>query len=106
MAFDDKTGLPNPFLHEQLLQDELGSNIESQLPEASININILRLGEVFGSKLYKKCIDENWSPDTQLSKFLETESPYVAITRKGEYLALISQVSLLNEIVRSMVTKH
>lgn len=106
MAFDNETGLPNPYLHEQLFQDTLGQNIESQIPEVSININILRLEEIFGSKLYKDCIDENWTEDTQMSKFFESESPYVAITRKGEYMAMVSRVSLLNEIVKSMVTKH
>lgn len=106
MAFDENTGLPNPLLHEQLFQNELGENIEIQMPDGPEKINIVRLDEVFGSVLHKHAIDENWSKETQINKFFEQELPYVAMTRNGEYVAMVSRLSLLNEIVKSMLTKH
>lgn len=104
MSFDIDTGLPNPLLHEQLLQNELGENIENQMPDGPKKVNIVRLEEVFSSVLHKQLIDENWSKEIQISKFFESESPYIAITRSGEYIAMVSRLSLLNEIVKSMVT--
>lgn len=106
MAFDDNTGLLNPLLNEQLFQNELGENIESQLPDGPEKIIIVRLDEVFSSVLFKQTVDENWSMENQVNKTFEKDAPYVAITRNGEYISMISRLSLLNEIVKSMVTNH
>ncbi len=97
MATEHNTGLPNPLFAEQLLQSELGSKIENT-PNLR-TINLIRLREIFGPVLHTETLDENWSQDRQVSAFFESDIETLAIVRKGEYVALVSRLTLLNSIV-------
>ncbi len=101
MAFDSATGLPNELFAEQLLASDLGQQVESQ--EGPKNISNNRLKDLFGPVLYKGAIDTSWPSGCQSTEFFESIYEYLAITQKGQYLALTSKLSVLNTFVRSMV---
>lgn len=103
MAFDSATGLPNQFLAEQLLADDLGQQIEKK--EGPRNISLYRLKDMFQPVLYKAVIDTSWPRERQVTEFFDCDFDYLAITQKGKYLSLSSRISVLNAFVRSMVEK-
>jgi len=100
-AFDSTTRLPNELFAEQLLQDQLGLTIEQQGPR---NITLLRLEELFRVVLNKESIDLNWTPDRQLSAFLDNEAAFIALTQSGKYVALASRAALSNVVFRSLAS--
>lgn len=100
MAFDSKTGLPNPLLSEQLLADDLGVEIESQ--EKPKTISLTRLEELFRPVLHKESVDENWSGERQIMAFFDSDSAYIAMTRSGAYKAIVLRLTVLNSIVGSL----
>jgi hypothetical protein len=97
MAFDNETGLPNPFLAEQLLASELAENVEQVEPPRTISV--VRLEELFRPALRRERIDETWPPERQLAEFFARDSAYVALTRDGQFKSLVSRLSVLNAIV-------
>lgn len=101
MAFDDVTGLPNELLAEQLLASELGREIESQ--GRAIKISLSRLERLFWTVLHKEHIDMSWPEERQIETFFEGKSEYMAITRNGSYLTLVSRVAVLNDVVKKLV---
>lgn len=103
MAFDRATGLPNELLAEQLLATDLGAKVESE--EKPRKISLVRLEELFRPVLNKDSVDQSWSADHQLSKFFETDVPYIAATHSGKYLTLVSRLTVLTQILRTMVEK-
>ena len=103
MPFNGTTGLPNPLLAEQLLAHDLGVEVESKgLPKG---ISLVRLEELFRPVLHKETLDETSPSEQQLSTFFNSDSPYIGITGNGKYKTLVSRVSVLNTIVRSLVEK-
>lgn len=104
MANDPATGLPNEFFAEQALQSELGEKIE-QL-EGARSISLLRLDELFRPILNKDHIDLSWTADRQLDVFLETEVPFLAITRDGHYSALVSRLALLSQLLNPLLMRR
>jgi hypothetical protein len=96
-----KDGLPNPLLAEQMLAAELGRKIELQ--EKPKAISLVRLDDLFRPVLHTRHIDERWKPERQLEAFFEIDSDYIAVTQKGRYRALISKVTVLNTIVKSLL---
>jgi hypothetical protein len=103
MAFDNTTGLPNPLFAEQLLAYDLGSKVESE--EKPKRISLVRLEELFRPVLHKESIDERWSAERQLNEFLNSDSDFLAITQNGKYLTMVSRLTVLNSIVRTLVEK-
>jgi hypothetical protein len=103
MAFDVSTGAPNELLAEQLLASDLGEKVELQ--EGSRSISLVRLEELFRPVLNKECIDLSWTADRQLSTFLDldTEVPSIAVTNDGKYSTLVSRLTLLNEVLKSLL---
>jgi hypothetical protein len=102
MAFDPATGLHNHLFAEQLLQSDLGQKIETQ--EGPRNITLMRLEELFRPVLNREHIDLSWSPDRQLEMFMSGEAPFIAVTSNEKYFAIVSRQTLLNEVLRSLVT--
>lgn len=100
-AFSGSTGLPNEFLAEQILQNDLGKLIESLL--GSKHLSIARLQELFGSVLIKQNIDLNWPLDQQQSAFLANDHSWIALTNLGQYTNLVSRLSVINELMRSLL---
>jgi hypothetical protein len=100
MAFDNKTGLPNPLLAEQYLANELGNEVEKKDGPRRITLN--RLEELFRPILYKDNVDENWLPERQIEAFFSSDFDYVAVTQNSRYNSLISRVTLLNSIVKQL----
>ncbi|MBK9014721.1 MAG: hypothetical protein IPM82_11935 [Saprospiraceae bacterium] len=105
MAFDNVSGLPNPFLAEQLLAADIGEKVENKLyPKPNPTwISPVRVVELFRPRLYTKTIDENWSEELQLNALFEPDADYVALTQNGKYKAIVSRLSLLGELVKTMV---
>jgi hypothetical protein len=103
MAFEQSTGLPNRFLAEQLLAADLGAKVEMQ--EKPRTISLARLDELFRPVLRKEHVDQNWPPDRQMATFLESNVGNLAITQRGRYVALVSKLAALNEVVKGTVEK-
>lgn len=101
MANDPTTGLPNELFAEQALQSELGEKIE-QL-EGARSVSLLRLEELFRPILSKDHIDLSWPAERQLDAFLETEAPFLAITRDGHYATLVSRLTLMNQLLKPLL---
>jgi hypothetical protein len=101
MANDPATGLPNELFMEQALQSELGEKVEQQ--GGSRSINLVRLKELFRPVLIKDCIDLNLPADRQLDTFLGTDAPFLAITEDGRYSAVVSRLTLLNQLLKPML---
>jgi hypothetical protein len=103
MAFDSTTGLPNPLLAEQLLASELGEQVESQ--EQPKTISLVRLEELFRPVLHKEKIDEPWPAKQQLDSFFGSDAAYLAVTRNGQYSTLVSRLTVLSGIVKTLLEK-
>ena len=97
----DPTGLRNELLAEQLLQSDLGQKVEQT--EGARSISLVRLEDLFRPVLSKDHIDLDWPQDRQLDAFLSTESPSIAITQNGRYSALVSRLTLLNQVLKPLV---
>ena len=100
MAFDDVTGLPKQLLAEQLLADDLGVEVESQ--EEPKIISLARLEELFRTVLHKESVDENWPAKRQISAFFDSESSYLAVTQNSKYTTLVSRLTVLNTVVKTL----
>jgi hypothetical protein len=103
MAFDAATGLPNELLPEQLLAADLGMKVELQNTPRTISLT--RLDELFRPVLLKERVDESWSADLQITAFLDSEAPFLAVTQKGRYLTLVSKLTVLNTVTKAVVEK-
>jgi len=103
MAFDLRTGLPNPLLAEQFLATDLGEEVERQ--EAPKPINLVRLEELFRPVLRKERIDESWPPSQQLDCFFGSDAAYLAVTRNGQYSMLASRLTMISGIVKNLLEK-
>ena len=102
MAFDNNTGLPNEFFEEQVLQNELGREIESI--EGGKCITISGLGNLFESVLNRGHIDKNWSTEEQMKGYFEDDEPFIAITENGKYTSLVSRLAVFNELLKTLVS--
>jgi hypothetical protein len=101
MTFQPAAGLHNELFAEQVLQSELGSEVE--LKDQPKGVSLVRLEEIFRPILIKDRLDLSWTTEKQLTYALELDAPFVALTRNGTYSALVSKVSLLNEVVKSLI---
>jgi hypothetical protein len=100
MAFNSSSGLPNDLAAEQLLAADLGIKVEmSAWPRG---ITLVRLQELFKPMLKTEAIDETWPSQRQLQAFLEGQASYVAITNNGCYIRLMSRITGLNTLVKSL----
>jgi hypothetical protein len=102
MAFDVKSGLPNPLLTEQYLANELGNEVESK--EQPRKISLSRLEELFRPVLYKDNLDESWPAERQIEAFFASDFDYIAMTQNSRYNSLVSRVTLLNLIVKQLTS--
>lgn len=101
MAFSTISGLPNELLTEQLLQHELGENIENK--GGAKHISMVHLDEVFKPILIKQQIDKSWTDEKQTSTLFSSEAAFIAITENGRYSSLVSTQLLYNEVLRGML---
>jgi hypothetical protein len=104
MPHDSDTGLPNELFAEQVLQSELIKKVEKQVGSL-LSISLVRLDDLFGPVLHKdkNCIDLNWPVDRQLDAFLSTDASFIAITQDGQYSALVSRMTLLNQLLKPLL---
>jgi hypothetical protein len=102
MAFDGASGLPNELLAEQLLQSDLGMEVESK--EQPKKISLTRLEELFRPVLYKDNLDESWPAERQIDAFFGSDFDYIAMTQNSRYNSLVSRVTLLNSIVKQLIS--
>jgi hypothetical protein len=102
MFFDYASGLPNELAFAQLLQSELGREIE-MAPEGPRSITVSRLRDLFFPVLRTSSVDETSAAERQVDVILTTDDAYIAITRSGHYLRLMTRTSALAGIIRSMI---
>lgn len=103
MAFDNNTGLPNELFAAQLLATDLGKNVESQEQIKLVNRDVL--DKLFSDVLRIERVDESWTSERQISKFFNSDSDYLAVTQNGKFLHLVSRLTVLNAVVRTLVEK-
>jgi hypothetical protein len=104
MAFDNTTGLPNPLLAEQLLASDLGEKVEQK--EGAKRISLVRLEELFRPVLHKESIDQTLPAECQINEFFNGDAAYIALTQNGKYTTLVSRLTVLNSIVRTLIEKE
>lgn len=102
MASAQGSDLPNELAAEQLLASELGDKIES--PGSPRTISMVRLEELFAAELRTDSVDEDWDQERQNEAFLTTDASHLTLTRRGEYVALINRMRILNAAVRSLLS--
>jgi hypothetical protein len=68
---------------------EAGTTRQINLEEPPDRLTVGRLSELFDRCLYRDAIDRSWSNDQQLSRFLDSAAPYVAVVRRGVYEAML-----------------
>jgi hypothetical protein len=44
-----------------------------------------------------------WPPDRQMTTFLESNAPHLAITQRGRYITLVSKLASLNVAIKGVV---
>jgi hypothetical protein len=101
MAFDVQSGLPNTLYPEQLLASELGERVEQE--EQVKRVSLVRMEELFRPVLYRDSVDVTWPDARQLKSFFEGDAPHLAITRNGEYIRLVSRLTILNAMMEKVV---
>lgn len=100
MVFND--GERNEYASEQILMHEL-SALESPEPRG---ITIVRLQDLFGAILHTESIDEQDPADRWLAVSLSQESDYLAVTRAGVYLGVLSHRALVNHVLTALAEQH
>ena len=101
MVVDTVTGLPNDMAFEQLLQSELGQQIEQK--QGHRLVSVTRLHDLFRPVLRTSSIDETWSVERQVDVALSTEDPYLPVTSAGRYVRTMTRAAVLTGIVRSII---
>ena len=91
MAFEPESGLPDPFLAEQMLAEKLQSELELDKPPR--RISLVRLEGLFRPVLHRTEINESWPSERQLDVFFDSDTPYVAVTKNGQFESLVSRLS-------------
>jgi hypothetical protein len=103
MAFNPTDGLPNEFLAEQLLQSDLGTEVEATGQPNSMSL--VRLEQLFRPVLHKENIDQAWSSERQMNAFFDGKEEYIAITNNSQYTTLVARLAVLNTMFRKFVQK-
>jgi hypothetical protein len=67
---------------------------------------LVRLQDLFQPVLEKHTLDIAWPAEKQLDAVLELDSPWIALTQSGKYLALVRRESLLTEVLKSLAKKR
>ena len=98
----DPSGRPNRMLAEQILQRELGQQIEAQ--GGGREISIARLEALFRPILSIAALDLSQSSDAQIKALSDDDELYVAVTNGGDYVGLTSKVSLLCNLLPSFTS--
>jgi hypothetical protein len=101
MAFDPATGRRNELFAEQLLQSEIGREVEQK--GGTQGISLVRLEELFRPILMREHVDLSWSADRQVDAVLDLQAPFIAMTQQGKYTSIVSRLTLMNELLKSLV---
>lgn len=97
----DATGSPKELFAEQMLAMDLQTKIEN--PKEPKTISTIRLKDLFKPVLYTDGIDESESQEKQISTFFENDSDYLVITNNGKYSTIVSRLTVLSTILKTMV---
>ncbi|MCK2218276.1 hypothetical protein MF672_031465 [Actinomadura sp. ATCC 31491] len=82
---------------EQFLLHEL-AKLEEQRPQG---ISVIKLRDLFGAFLHREAVDEKQPSQEWIRTVLCSESEYVAVTRCGTFVGLLSRLAVLNQVLRS-----
>ncbi len=102
MVADSVSGIPKTHFPEQMLASELGEQIESQNEVKMVTLR--QLEELFRPVLHRESLCEDWPPDDQLRWFFKYDDPYLAVTRDGKYIRMVSRMSVMNALMKQVVT--
>jgi hypothetical protein len=84
---------------EQVLLDQLGAY---RLEDPPDRLTLGRLEELFAHCLYRDVVDLEWAKDRQLTAFLESRAPYVALVRRSKYEGLVERAEVERLIIRRL----
>ena len=84
-------------LYEQLLASDLAERVAKE--SGSKSVSLVRLEDLFRPVLINEAIDQSWPNQRQLEAFFAGSEAFIAITNDGEYVTLVSRLSVLNSIV-------
>lgn len=79
----------------------MGGNLEEPPPRITIG----RLKDLFESFLFIDTVDRSKANDEQLSQFLASNAPYVAIVREGTYEGMLRSELGERAILRDLVAR-
>lgn len=84
---------------EQVLLDQLGAYGLEDPPD---QLTLGRLEGLFAHCLHRDTVDLEWPKERQLTAFLESSGPYVAVVRRGKYEGLVERSEVDRLIVRRL----
>ena len=94
-----QTGLPSEFAAEQFFALQLGQQVESG---GSPQVNSQRL-LIYRPVLRTASIEEASSREQQLEVFFTVTDSFVAVTKRGRYLRLLTKIAGLEALVKAVI---
>jgi hypothetical protein len=91
---------------EQILMDQLVRLCEPHAGDptrAPDRLTFARITELFKSHLYIESIDISWNGEKQISAFLESTAPYLALVRNRRYHGLLKREDAERDLLRQLL---
>ena len=87
---------------EQILMDQLAASTApgGSLEEEPEHLTVGRLNDLFGHCLYREAVDLTWPREKQVTAFMSSSAPYIALVRKGTYDSILRREDGEREIYR------
>jgi hypothetical protein len=87
---------------EQVLMDQMAAYHLEDTPD---RLTLGRLEELFAHCLYRDAVELSSPKEGQVSAFLGTDAPYVAVVRNGKYEGLVERTEVERMTVRQLFTQ-
>jgi hypothetical protein len=94
-------GLHDPLRDEQILSATL-ADLESPAAGEPMRVTAKGLEAVLDSVLHTDSVDQTIDDRDWIKAVLATEEQYVAVTNKGQYVALMSRTAVTNAILAGL----
>jgi len=84
---------------EQVLMDQIAAY---HLEDAPDRVTLVRLEELFGHCLYRDAVELSLAKEKQVSEFLNTDAPFVAVVQNGRYQGLVERTEVERLTIRQL----
>ncbi|MGH8068724.1 MAG: hypothetical protein ACRERE_26520 [Candidatus Entotheonellia bacterium] len=98
---------------EQILMDQLaqkkwepGNPSPKSLENPPDSLSLARFNELFEPYLYRDAIDLAWPNEQRLLTLLDSNTPYIALTRGGRYEAMLQREAVERVIIRELFSQY